>query len=379
MSYRELRNFCEMSRTLGYPRLLSIENFRTPNFKLVAEILEWVVKRFEPNASLSASQTTTEQDRVLFIKQAVLLLLQNSRLKLNPKKLYQADGHAVQELLPAMKLLYSAARTGNEEDVQSQWNSIKSRLGTKMQEARIARQISTQLPNTAASLHELLGKQILFAKQRERAISRSIPLSEAEKAVQQSILAIVAETESITTKLNNVSTDEATLDEKIERKKREYEQMQKRYAKLQHFRPQFLDEYEKYESKLKVLYEQYVLKFRNLSYMQQLQVEIEKAEHAESEKVMRQLVEKIRLEEENAARFRLELGDDHENAPITNERGQSKKVFGNMTGGAVSDEDDEEREELEDPEGTEAEDDDMLIASTAVEEDKAEASSGDDF
>lgn len=53
--------------------------------------------------------------------------------------------------------------------------------------------------------------------------------------------------------------------------------------------------------------------------MQQLQVEIEKAEHtrqatqpwsvfrmnyeiqAESEKVMRQLVEKIRLEEENAA------------------------------------------------------------------------------
>lgn len=35
------------------------------------------------------------------------------------------------------------------------------------------------------------------------------------------------------TKLNNVSTDEAALDEKIERKKREYEQMQKRYAKLQ--------------------------------------------------------------------------------------------------------------------------------------------------
>ena len=33
-----------------------------------------------------------------------------------------------------------------------------------------------------------------------------------------------------------------------------------------------------------------------------------------------------------------------------------------MTGGAISDEDEEEREELEDAEGTEAEDDDMLIA-----------------
>lgn len=42
-------------------------------------------------------------------------------------------------------------------------------------------------------------------KQRERAIARSIPLSEAEKAVQQSILAIVAETESITVFFNQIS------------------------------------------------------------------------------------------------------------------------------------------------------------------------------
>ncbi|RCN42553.1 hypothetical protein ANCCAN_11464 [Ancylostoma caninum] len=89
MSYRELRNLCEMTRAIGYPRILSLENFRTPNFKLVAELLEWIVKRFDPSATISAEQTETEQDRVLFIKQAVLLLLQNSRLKLNPRKLYQ--------------------------------------------------------------------------------------------------------------------------------------------------------------------------------------------------------------------------------------------------------------------------------------------------
>ncbi|VDM85885.1 unnamed protein product [Strongylus vulgaris] len=91
MSYRELRNLCEMTRAIGYPRILSLENFRTPNFKLVAELLEWIVKRFDPSATISAEQTTNEQDRVLFIKQAVLLLLQNSRLKLNPRKLYQVS------------------------------------------------------------------------------------------------------------------------------------------------------------------------------------------------------------------------------------------------------------------------------------------------
>lgn len=39
-------DFTEMTRALGYPRLISMENFRTPNFPLVAEILLWLVKRW---------------------------------------------------------------------------------------------------------------------------------------------------------------------------------------------------------------------------------------------------------------------------------------------------------------------------------------------
>ena len=45
MSYRELRNFCEIMRALGYPRLISLENFKTPNFELVADILYWLASR----------------------------------------------------------------------------------------------------------------------------------------------------------------------------------------------------------------------------------------------------------------------------------------------------------------------------------------------
>ena len=39
-------DFTEMMRALGYPRLISMENFRTPNFTLVAEILTWLVNRY---------------------------------------------------------------------------------------------------------------------------------------------------------------------------------------------------------------------------------------------------------------------------------------------------------------------------------------------
>jgi clusterin-associated protein 1 len=33
-----------------------------------------------------------EQDRVIFIKTAALFFIQKARIKINPKKLYQADG-----------------------------------------------------------------------------------------------------------------------------------------------------------------------------------------------------------------------------------------------------------------------------------------------
>ena len=40
-----LTDLTEMTRALGYPRLISMENFKISNFALVAEILAWLVKR----------------------------------------------------------------------------------------------------------------------------------------------------------------------------------------------------------------------------------------------------------------------------------------------------------------------------------------------
>ena len=40
-----LAAFTEVMRSLGFPRLISMENFRLPNFELVAECLYWLVQR----------------------------------------------------------------------------------------------------------------------------------------------------------------------------------------------------------------------------------------------------------------------------------------------------------------------------------------------
>jgi len=41
-----LSDFTERMKSLGYPRIISMDNFRTPNFELVADILFWLLKRW---------------------------------------------------------------------------------------------------------------------------------------------------------------------------------------------------------------------------------------------------------------------------------------------------------------------------------------------
>lgn len=60
-----------------------------------------------------------------------------------------------------------------------------------------------------------------------------------------------------------------------------------------------MDEYEKYEIKLKQLYDNYVILFCNLSYLQQQLWNIERNEHErleKAEKNMRMAVNKMRME-----------------------------------------------------------------------------------
>lgn len=67
IAFNFLIDFTEIMRVLGYPRLISVGNFRLPNFPLVAEILVWLVKRFDPDADIP-SEHSTEEERISLIR-----------------------------------------------------------------------------------------------------------------------------------------------------------------------------------------------------------------------------------------------------------------------------------------------------------------------
>lgn len=292
-----------MMRALGYPRLISMENFRNPNFPLVAEVLKWLVKRYDPTADVH-SDTDTEQDRVIFIKTIAEFMATKAHIKLNTKKLYQSDGYAVKELLKVTSVLYNAMKTNtgtqadstDDTDVTALSFDITSRIGDLKEARRLASEITTK----GSTLYDLLGREVDLREQRSVVIAKSLEINDVERGMTESIRAVEGEIKKTLMMLDNVASDEANLEAKIEKKRNELERNNKRLQTLQSVRPAYMDEYEKLEEDLQKLYETYVLKFRNLAYLESQLEEYYRSEQdkfEETEEKLKQMAERLKNEE----------------------------------------------------------------------------------
>nr|CAH8871040.1 unnamed protein product [Trichobilharzia regenti] len=269
MSFREMRLFTEMMRSLGYPRVISMENFRTPNFPLVTQILRWLVERYDSYADLPSS-LDTEQDRVLFIKVVTHIVSSKACIRLNSKKLYQADGFAVRELMKITKVLYEALQDSINDltDDQSVLNISETFDVAKIKQLQEARSLCSQLASCGASLHSLLNKEKDLKELRDSSLRRQLDSEYVEKSLTAAKNSIKSQTEKTQSSLINIAADEANLDLKIEKKRGELERNRKRLATLQSVRPAYMEEYEQLEEELSSLYAIYLTRFRNLAFLE---------------------------------------------------------------------------------------------------------------
>ncbi|CAF1577100.1 unnamed protein product, partial [Adineta steineri] len=151
-----------MARVLSYPRLISMENFRQPNFRLVAELMSWLVKQYDPLSDVP-TDIESEQDRVIFIRTVAQIIATKAHLKLNTKKLYQADGYAVKEILKVITPLYKALRDSESKELDDE-DDIDNRYRYTMNDdigiLKSARLLCSTITQKGANLHELLGKEL---------------------------------------------------------------------------------------------------------------------------------------------------------------------------------------------------------------------------
>ena len=170
MSYRELRNFCEIMRALGYHRNISIENFRDPNFELVADILYWFAHRYDPKADIS-DDIEEEKDRVLFIRSVCQLFASKARITLNPKRLYEAQGYAVKEMLKIAQMMYKAMQSSQQTEEDENAGALMDfNMSSKLHNLKAARTLATEITESGAKLFDLLGQEKDLREAREKAL-----------------------------------------------------------------------------------------------------------------------------------------------------------------------------------------------------------------
>lgn len=318
MSFRELRNFCEVMRALGYHRLVSVENFRSPNFELVADILDWLLHRFEPNCGVS-DDISTEAHRIEFMKNVCERVVLRTGLKLNARRLYGADGYAVKELLRLAMVLYDAQKSISEKGPDA-GGEENFGLSSKLSDLKSTRSLCSQIVETGAGLFDLLQKEGETRQAREKALqfldsmSRNLESNSEHEVVERALMSMLGNhgqnLEELKQMSEELQRDEKSLEQKIKKKRQELDRSKKRLASLVNVRPAFMDEYEQLEQQFERYYEQYVGRFRNLDYLEHALDMLnreEKERMEENERALKRMQKRLRDEE-----WRLLRGEDDE-------------------------------------------------------------------
>ncbi|XP_039289651.1 clusterin-associated protein 1 [Nilaparvata lugens] len=310
-------DFTEMMRTLGYPRLISMENFRTPNFSLVAEIVIWLSKRFEPDAEMQIhSAYDTEQDRVMLIRSVAQFLAIKCGIKLNTRKLYQSDGYAIKEMLKITTVLCDALRnTASISKDGNDSNEIGSNaaldVASRIQDLKLTRELASHITGKGAVLYELLGKEVQLRETRNACVANQLEVGSIEKGLREAIVAAQDSVTNTRALIENIAGTEASLDAKIEKRHAELERNQKRLQTLKKVRPPFMEEFERLEIELRQLYQDYMARFRCVAFLEQ---QVEELDRIEQERIQQKQAATKRLldqmREEEALRLLEENGVD---------------------------------------------------------------------
>jgi len=113
----------------------------------------------DPNFYLSLS-IDSESDRVVFIRTVAQQLAVKANVRLNTKKLYEADGNAVPELLKGVHILYEASRSLVQSQDEDDQGLNQQLMRAKLSEFKRCREVAADITSRGANLYDELAKEI---------------------------------------------------------------------------------------------------------------------------------------------------------------------------------------------------------------------------
>lgn len=160
---------------------------------------------------------------------------------------------------------------------------------------------------------------------RNQVISKPFDLAAIENQVNESIKNLKQKLTQNLDILEQSLADQQNLISKIEKKQVEYERAQKRLKSLSKVRPQYMDEFQKIEQEVVVLYQSWMEKFRNLAFLEQQLDELrmeEQTKFDETENDLKKMQDRIRQEELSLLR-----GENDSNITTTRPNRPQGKIF----------------------------------------------------
>ena len=260
------KDFTETMRAIGYPRLISMENFSRPNFELVADILFWMIRRYDPSVEIHES-IETESDRVKFIIDATKVPFL-SDIRLNRRSLYAANGLAVKELIKIANLLKKGIDLVDSYPGIGNFEDFKMPLSIRA-DIRDTRKLANDLTQIGSKIHAYVSKD-----NNNKSCDNLLMKLEHQSmdCVQKQVEVILDETkeeiERTKKQASHLEADKREINDHIETSKQELARIIKRLESLGNIKPAFMDEYESLEAELKIHYDEYVIRYRNIMYLQ---------------------------------------------------------------------------------------------------------------
>lgn len=283
MSLLELRALSEGLRQLGYPRFVSTESFRAPNFESVADILRWLALRVDPDMPIPPS-IGTEDERMAFLGSTVAQLRARFSVVLHAQALYIADGHAARELLTLTTLLLAATDAAETVvDKNGRPAPATSTISLTFRQSELA-SFTAAAEEFSQRGSKLAG---LLAKEPEARVSRTAAArllgalasgpsaqpggggeyERVERSVRDALSSALDQASRLEAQASELGEDEEALSSKVSRRQAELGRSSKRLETLAGVRPGYMDEFERLEGELGLEHEGYVTKARNIDYL----------------------------------------------------------------------------------------------------------------
>ncbi|KAL3151430.1 hypothetical protein ABBQ38_012438 [Trebouxia sp. C0009 RCD-2024] len=261
MSFRELRSFVEIMKALGYPRLISLDSFRLPNFELVADCLFWLFQRYCLVSGVLALQCCPKYTKCLTAE--------------------------VPGTVP-----------GTNE----------------LSDAKSARVLGSEITQAGVAVYDALQHERELQDARQRAFERNMDTDAVEQSIQEASASVRENVSMLERALLDVEEHTRSLDGKLHKRRAELERAEKRLSNLAVVRPAYLDEYEVLQAELQHLFGVYLERFRNLEYLEG-QLEGHRLSQRNkmdlADKNMKQMQKRLRNDELRVLRGEVEVDETH--------------------------------------------------------------------